>query len=219
MRRLVLAATILCYPLTATAALTLQEVRTASNTVIEVYFTSTTMNTAEVNTADLTQWTVNGTPVTAINKYVMSAVNPAVNPALSADHHIFLTVPPLVSGTTYQVQTPNGSATLAFDDHKTLCESIKVNQSAYSALSVNRREVWCGQRLLLLNGSRWLPLGGRLDAGLAGGHWAPQAPIVSPERRKDWKSGTWRHRVRLRRVQFAEPEQWNFLCRLGSIIA
>ena len=145
MRRLSLALLILCCPLTAQAALTLQEVRTASNTVIEVYFTSTTMNAAEVNIADLTQWTVNGTPVTAINKYVMQATNPVLG--LNADHHIFLTVPPLVSGTTYDVKTPNGSATLAFDDHKTLCESIKVNQSAYSALAKSNYAnfaIWLG---------------------------------------------------------------------------
>ncbi|HJX64266.1 MAG TPA: hypothetical protein VJ860_09985 [Polyangia bacterium] len=114
MRRLLLAAVILCYPLTVNAALTLQEVRTASNTVIEVYFTSTTWNAAEVSTADLTQWTVNGTPVTAINKFAMQATNPVL--VLNGDHHIFLTVPSLVSGTTYEVKTRNGSATLAFDD-------------------------------------------------------------------------------------------------------
>jgi endoglucanase len=139
MRRLSLSLLILCCPLTAQAALTLAEVRTASNTVIEVYFTSTTINATEVSTADLTQWTVNGTAVTAINKYVMQAD--------SCDHHIFLTVPPLVSGTTYQLQTPHGSATLAFDDHKTLCESIKVNQSAYSALSKSNYAylaIWLG---------------------------------------------------------------------------
>jgi len=92
MRRVLLALMILCYPLTAHAALTLQEVRTASNNVIVVYFKSTTINATEVNTASLAQWTVNGQPVTAINKYVMQAD--------SCDHYIYLTVPPLVSGTT-----------------------------------------------------------------------------------------------------------------------
>ena len=98
MKRLLLATMIVCWPLPAQPGLTLREVRTASNTVIEVYFTSTTINANEVSTADLSQWTVNGQAVTAINKYVMQAD--------ACDHHIFLTVPPLVSGTKYEIKTP-----------------------------------------------------------------------------------------------------------------
>jgi endoglucanase len=138
MRRFLLPAIILCCPLTASAALTLREVRTASNTVIEVYFTSDTVNATEVSTGDLTQWTVNGQAVTAINKYVMQTAEVIqVNPkkTVTCDHHIFLTVPPLTSGTMYEIKTPHGNATFAFDDHKALCDSIKTNQSAYSALS------------------------------------------------------------------------------------
>lgn len=139
MKRFLLATIILSWPLTAQAALTLREVRTASNTVIEVFFTSTTIDANEVSTADLSQWTVNGRAVTAINKYVMQAD--------ACDHHIFLTVPPLVSGTKYEIKTPHGNATLDFDDHKTLTTSIKVNQSAYSALSKSNYAlfaVWLG---------------------------------------------------------------------------
>jgi|GEM_PF-374274 len=139
MRRIVLAAILLCWPFTANAALTLKEVRTASNTVIEVYFTSTTINANEVDTSNPSQWTVNGQAATAINKYVMQAS--------ACDHHIFLTVPALASGTKYEIRTPHGNATLDFDDHKTLTTSIKINQAAYSALAKNNYAlfaIWLG---------------------------------------------------------------------------
>ncbi len=139
MKRFFLATIIVCWPLPAQPGLTLKEVRTASNTVIEVFFTSTTIDANEVSTADPSQWTVNGRAVSAINKYVMQAD--------ACDHHIFLTVPPLVSGTKYEIKTPHGNATLDFDDHKTLTTSIKVNQSAYSALSKSNSAlfaIWLG---------------------------------------------------------------------------
>jgi endoglucanase len=140
MRRLLLVAITICYPLTANAALTLAEVRTASNTVIDVYFTSTTVNANEVDTSNVSQWTVGGQPANAVNRYMMQV-------AKTADHHVYLTVPALVSGTSYDIKTPYGNATLAFDDHKTLCTSIKTNQAAYSALAKSNYAlfaIWLG---------------------------------------------------------------------------
>ncbi len=128
MRKILLATAAICWPLTAQAALTLKEVRTASSTVIDVYFTSTTVNANEVDTSNLSQWTVGGQAATAINRYMMQV-------ATTGDHHVYLTVPTLTSGTSYDIKTPYGNATLAFDDHKTLCDSIKTNQAAYSALA------------------------------------------------------------------------------------
>jgi endoglucanase len=121
------------------AALKLQEVRTATNTVLVIYFKSTVINASEVNTSNLSQWTVNGQPVTAINKYVMQAD--------SCDHYIYLTVPQLVNGATYAIKTPHGDTSIVFDDHKIFCESIKTNQAAYSALCKNNYAlfaVWLG---------------------------------------------------------------------------
>jgi hypothetical protein len=115
-----------CCSRPAFAALTLNEIRTASNTVLVAYFTSTTINANEVNTADLSAWKLNGQPVKAIHKYIMQAN--------ACDHHIYLEVPPLVNGTKYTLETPHGNTTFVFDDHTTFCESIKTNQSAYSAL-------------------------------------------------------------------------------------
>ena len=140
MSRLLLATVAICCPLTAQAALTLKEVRTASNTVIEVFFTSTTLNANEVSTADPSQWTVNGQAATAVNRYMMQV-------ARTANHHVYLTVPPLASGTKYDIKTPYGNGTLDFDDHKTLTTSIKTNQAAYSALAKDNYAlfaIWLG---------------------------------------------------------------------------
>ena len=127
MKRWGMILSVLCFSLSVNAALTLQEVRTASNNIIAVYFMSNTVNVSEVNTT-ASQWTVNGQAVSTINKYVMQSNG------TGAEHHIYLTVPTLVNGTTYSIQTPNGNTTMVFDDHKIFCESIKTNQSAYSAL-------------------------------------------------------------------------------------
>ncbi len=139
MQRLLVLAIALCSSASANAALTLKEVRTASNNVLVAYFQSTTINPNEVNTAPLSAWKLNGHPVTAINKFVTEAD--------ACDHHIYLQVPTLVQGTTYTLQTPHGDTTFVFDDHKTFCESIKTNQNAYCALSQVRYAnfaVWLG---------------------------------------------------------------------------
>ena len=127
MKKLLAFAVVAFTAMSVEATLTLKEVRTASNNVIAVYFMSNTVNVSEVTTT-ASQWTVNGQAVTAINKYVMQSNG------TGCEHHIYLTVPTLVSGTTYSIQTPNGNTTMVFDDHKIFCESIKTNQSAYSAL-------------------------------------------------------------------------------------
>jgi endoglucanase len=121
------------------AALKLQEVRTASNTVLVVYFESTIVNASEVNTADLSLWTINGQPATAINKYVMQADG--------CDHYIYLTVPQLVNDAKYDIKTPYGDTSIVFDDHAIFCESIKTNQAAYSSLCKSNYAlfaVWLG---------------------------------------------------------------------------
>ena len=127
MKRLTVLLSVLCFSFSVNAALTLKEVRTASNNVIAVYFMSTTVNVSEVSTT-ASQWTVNGQAVSAINKYVMQSNG------TGCEHHIYLTVPTLVNGTTYAIHTPIKDTSIVFDDHKIFCESIKTNQSAYSAL-------------------------------------------------------------------------------------
>ena len=68
----------------------------------------------------------------------MTAINKFVSEADACDHHIYLQVPTLVNGTSYTLQTPHGEKTFVFDERTTFCESIKSNQSGYSALSKMR---------------------------------------------------------------------------------
>jgi endoglucanase len=139
MKRILVLAIVLCSSASADAALTLKEIRTASDSVLVAYFKSTTINANEVTTAPLSAWKLNGQPVTAINRFVTEAD--------ACDHHVYLQVPPLVQGTSYTLQTPHGDTTFVFDDHKVFCESIKTNQNAYCALSKVRYAnfaIWLG---------------------------------------------------------------------------
>jgi endoglucanase len=123
----------------ANAELTLKEIRTASKEVLVAYFKSTKIDANEVNTNDLSAWKLNGQAVTAMNKFVTEAD--------ACDHHIYLQVPELVSGTPYTLETPHGERTFVFDERSTYCESIKSNQSGYSALSKVRYAnfaIWLG---------------------------------------------------------------------------
>jgi endoglucanase len=126
-------------PATAEASVTLLGAHTASDRVVVVSLSGSTSTTNEVSIADPALWTVGGQPPLAINQYVMQAD--------VADYHVYLTVPPLVPGTSYPIVTPHGNTTLVFDDHQTFCESIKTNQGAYSARARNNRAlfaIWLG---------------------------------------------------------------------------
>lgn len=128
----------------------LKEIRTASNRVLVAFFSSDTLWADEVNTADETLWRLNGKPVEAINKFVTEAD--------LCNHHIYLQTPGLKNGQRYHLETPYGDTLFVFDDKKILCESIKVNQVGYSALS----------KVRYANLSIWLGNGGvrRLDIDL-----------------------------------------------------
>lgn len=121
------------------AALTLEEVRTASDHIVVAFFKSTIIQADEVNTNDLSQWRLNGQPVGAIHKFVTESD--------ACDHHIYLQTPKLVNGTAYTLETPHGNTNFVFNDKQIFCESIKVNQNAYSALSKVRYAnfaIWLG---------------------------------------------------------------------------
>jgi len=140
MKRLWVLAGFMACSLPANAELSLKEIRTASNDVLVAYFKSTVIQADEVNTANVSDWKLNGQAVMAINKFVTEAD--------ACDHHIYLRVPPLVNGTKYYtLQTPHGDTTFVFDDKKVFCESIKTNQNAYSALGKVRYAnfaIWLG---------------------------------------------------------------------------
>lgn len=130
MRKLIVFAAMVLASALAQAKLTFQEIRTASDNVIELYFTSDTLDVNEVDISDASQWKVNGQQVLAINRTGAAAD--------MCDHYIYLTVPTLKNGQKYSIETPYGSWKFKFDDRKVFCEAIKTNQVAYSALSTKR---------------------------------------------------------------------------------
>jgi len=123
----------------ANARLTLKEIRTASNDVLIVFFTSDIIDINEVDINDLSGWSINGQPVKSVYKYVSQA-----DPC---DHHIYLQTTTLVKGKEYDVKTPYGNKKFTFKPQNILCESIKINQAGYSALSKRRYanfSIWLG---------------------------------------------------------------------------
>jgi len=139
MKRLSALAVILSCFFSAEAALTITEIRTASNKVLVVVLRSTTSNVNEVSTT-LSSWKINESSPATLNRYAMAAD--------SCDHHVYLTMATaLVEGTQYALQTPYGDTTVTFGERTIFCESIKTNQAAYSALSKNNFAnfaIWLG---------------------------------------------------------------------------
>lgn len=121
------------------AELTLKEVRTASKDVLALLFTS---DIIDINEADITNpavWKINGEPAKGIYKYVMQA-----DPC---DHHVYLETNKLLKGEKYFLQTPYGNTEFVYNPANILCESIKINQAGYSALSKTRYAnfaIWLG---------------------------------------------------------------------------
>jgi hypothetical protein len=130
------------------AEVALKEIRSASESTLVALFESRNVvgtvwdrvnQTNEIDTSDLSAWKLNGQAVTAIDKFV--------TPSEFCDYHIFLHVGKLMNGSRYSLQTPYGTTNFVFDDRSILCESIKVNQTAYSAESKVRYAnfaIWFG---------------------------------------------------------------------------
>ena len=130
MKHILSVAFTLLLSLSASAKLTFQEIRTASNNVIELYFVSDTLDVNEVDISNVSQWKVNGTQVLGVNRTAAAADQ--------CDHFIYLTVPTLKNGQKYKIETPYGTFNFKFSDKEVFCEAIKTNQVAYSALSSKR---------------------------------------------------------------------------------
>jgi endoglucanase len=121
------------------AELTLKEVRTASKDVLAVLFTSDIIDINEADTSNPAVWKINSEPAKGIYKYVMQA-----DPC---DHHIYLETNNLKIGKKYFLQTPYGNTEFVYNPVNILCESIKINQAGYSALSKSRYAnfaIWLG---------------------------------------------------------------------------
>ena len=187
-------------------------IRTASPTVLVAFFISTnvppiwtTINgpdtaipTNEVVTTNLSQWTLNGQPVTAANTFVTEAA--------AVEYHIYLQVPPLINGMAYTLDTPYGNTNLVFEDTNILCESIKVNQNGYSALSQVRYAdlaIWLGAggpqpitgtlpNYTVYNQFTWQPVASGTLSNLTPGN-------------PDWSSGDYVYRMDLSGVPAGGP--------------
>jgi endoglucanase len=132
----------------SSAQISLREVRTASNNVVVAFFMSPDITDLNANLAG---YKLNGATPQSIAQF--STLNRGIEEHWKLplhrgfEHRVYLTVPQLVNGTEYTLVTPHGSRTFTFDERKTFCESIRTNQSGYSALSKVRYanfSIWLG---------------------------------------------------------------------------
>lgn len=125
--------------LSVDAKLTLSEIRSASKDILVAFFSSDTLDLNEADISDLSKWTINGKPCTAIYRYVTKAD--------ACDHHIYMQTSDLAEGKSYELVTPYGKSKFRFSSRSLFCESIKTNQVGYSALSEVRYanfNIWLG---------------------------------------------------------------------------
>lgn len=143
----------------ASAKPRLEEIRTASDRVLVLVFRgvqeapadytqwiNTKIDVEAVHTDDRSGWKINGQPPLAMHKFVTESSGLCVNPK-GAEYYIYLEIPLLVSGTRYTIETPLGDTAFVFNDRAIFCESVKTNQTGYSALSNVRYAnvaVWLG---------------------------------------------------------------------------
>ncbi|MBN1950751.1 MAG: glycoside hydrolase family 9 protein [Bacteroidales bacterium] len=121
------------------AQLTLQDIHTASDQILVLLFTSPEYNLDDLNTDDISAWTVNGKPAKALFRSSAHAEG--------AEHFVYLETDRFETGKSYAIQTPYGNGDIVFDAKEILCESIKTNQAGYSALSNVRYAnfaIWTG---------------------------------------------------------------------------
>lgn len=140
----------------------LEEIRTASDRVLVLVFRggqeasadymqwiNTKIDVAAENTDDRSVWKINGQPPLAMHKFVTESSGLSVNPK-GAEYYLYLEIPLLVNATRYAIETTLGDTAFVFTDRTTFCESVKTNQTGYSALSKVRYAyvaVWGGRRL------------------------------------------------------------------------
>lgn len=151
MKRVLTFSLILCAILTSHAqlpewpkmeGLRLTEIRTASNNILVAYFLGPDLN--EISThAD--GWSLNGEHPESIQKWITPNW---ASREFGYEHHIYLSMnEAFEEGKTYHLNTPHGDTTFTFNPEEIFCESIKTNQSGYSALSKVRFAnfaIWTG---------------------------------------------------------------------------
>ena len=122
--------------------LELKEIRTASNTILIVYFFGPNIN--EVSTVP-SEWKLNGQNPLSIEKWVTPNWE---NIEFGYEHHIYLNLSEsFIEGMVYELKSPFGDKTFTFSSKTIFCESIKTNQGGYSGLSNVRYanfSIWTG---------------------------------------------------------------------------
>jgi endoglucanase len=123
-------------------SLEFKEIRTTSDRVLVAFFLGPDLN--QIST-DISGWSLNGVQPVRIAKWATpnwSGVD------FGYEHHIYLTMQePFVQGKKYLLKSPYGDFPFTFNSKEIFCESIKTNQSAYSALSKVRYAnfaIWTG---------------------------------------------------------------------------
>jgi endoglucanase len=118
------------------------EIRTTSDKGLVAFFLGPDLN--QIST-DISGWSLNGTQPVKIDKWATpnwSGID------FGYEHHIYLTMKePFIQGKKYLLKTPYGEFPFKFNTKEIICESIKTNQSAYSALSKVRYanfSIWTG---------------------------------------------------------------------------
>ena len=120
-------------------SLVLKEVRTASDRIIVALFTSDIVDLDGIDISKPEEWKLGRKNVVSLHKWVTEAEG--------SEHRIYIEVPTLKNRRAYTLKTPYGKMRFRFKDKSTLCESIKVNQVGYSALSEVRFAnfaIWTG---------------------------------------------------------------------------
>ena len=121
------------------SSLVLKEVRTASDRIIVALFTSDIVALDGIDITKQEEWKLGRKSVISLHKWVTEAEG--------SEHRVYIEVPALKNRKAYTLRTPYGKKRFRFKDSSTLCESIKVNQVGYSALSEVRYAnfaIWTG---------------------------------------------------------------------------
>lgn len=123
-------------------SLELKEIRTASDKILVAFFLGPEIN--QINT-NRSEWSLNGRMPDSIHKWI----TPNWSGIKSGyEHHIYIFMPePFKSGIKYTLKTPHGDTSFIWVAKNIFCESIKTNQSGYSALSKVRYAnfaIWTG---------------------------------------------------------------------------
>lgn len=115
------------------AQLQLTEIRTASDRILVAYFKGPELGAIDTV---IEKWSIDQQVPTELSRWITPKWD-AVD--FSYEHHVYLRFEkPFIQNKQYALTTPHGNATFQFDEAAVYCESIKTNQSAYSALSKAR---------------------------------------------------------------------------------